>query len=283
LCPVSLRQPPSPSTLPSNLRHKDELMTRRSTSILASLVLLMFTTGCVTSSKYDILDSAYRQTQAELDEAHTQIGGLKGELNRAANRGSELAGTLSEKERALASLRAQEAQAEQRISQFQELTDKFSSLVDAGKLTVSILNGRMVVHMQTDVLFRSGSARLSPDGRSAVEEVSGLLVSIPDRRYQVEGHTDSVPIQTFAFPTNWELASARAISVVNVMIEKGMPPERVSAVSYGDTTPIALNNSDKGKAQNRRIEIVLVPDLSQLPGFDELQQISASPASPSGL
>jgi chemotaxis protein MotB len=258
-------------------------MTRRSTSILASLVLLMLTTGCVASRKYDILDSAYRQTQAELDEAHTQIGGLEGELNRAANRGSELAGTLSEKDRALASLRAQEAQAEQRISQFQELTDKFSSLVDAGKLTVSILNGRMVVHMQTDVLFRSGSARLSPDGRSAVEEVSGLLVSIPDRRYQVEGHTDSVPIQTFAFPTNWELASARAISVVNVMIEKGMPPERVSAVSYGDTTPIAQNNSDKGKAQNRRIEIVLVPDLSQLPGFDELQQISASPASPSGL
>ena len=108
-------------------------------------------------------------------------------------------------------------------------------------------------------------SRLSPDGRSAVEEVSGLLVSRPDRRYQVEGHTDSVPIQTFAFPTNWELASARALSVVNVMIEKGMSPERVSAVSYGNTTPIALNNSDKGKAQNRRIAIVLVPDLSQLP------------------
>ena len=179
------------------------------------------------------------------------------------------------KRSALAGLRAREAQAAARIAQFQELTDKFRSLVDAWKLKVSMIRGRMVVQMQTDVLFGSGSARLSSEGRTAIEEVSGLLASLADRRYQIEGHTDNVPIRTTAFPSNWELAAARAISVVSVMVDNGMAPERVSAVSYGDTTPIEDNDAKKGRAQNRRIEIVVVPDLSQLPGFDELEQMSS--------
>lgn len=246
---------------------------------LASLALTMvISTGCVTSSKYDELSAEYQRSQAELETARQQIGGLQGDLTVASDQHSRLAGNLSEKERALAALKAQEVQAEQRIAQFQELTDKFKSLVDAGKLKVSMINGRMVVQMQTDVLFGSGSARLSADGRGAVEEVSGLLSSLADRRYQVEGHTDNVPIKTTAFPSNWELAAARAISVVNVMIENGMAPDRVSAVSYGETTPFASNDSDGGRAQNRRIEIVLVPDLSQLPGFEELQEISTTPS-----
>lgn len=253
-------------------------MNRRNALWTAALFLVpVVAGGCVTSSKYEELDNAYRQAQTELNHANSKIQGLEGDLSAASDRGSALAGTLSEKERALAALKAQEAQAEQRISQFQELTDKFSSLVDAGKLKVSIINGRMVVQMQTDVLFGSGSARLSKDGRAAIEEVSGLLASLSDRRYQVEGHTDNVPISTTAFPSNWELASARAISVVNVMLEQGMEPERVSAVSYGETTPTASNEDAEGRAQNRRIEIVLVPDLSQLPGFEELQRISSQP------
>ncbi len=257
--------------------------------LIATIAIAVATTGCVTSSKYNELDEALRQSESELATARAQIGGLEGDLISAADRGSALEGSLSEKERALsenaralAALKAQEAQAKQRISQFQQLTDKFSSLVDAGKLKVSMANGRMVVQMQTDVLFDSGSARLSSEGRAAIEEVSGLLISLADRRYQIDGHTDNVPIQTTAFPSNWELASARAISVVSVMIDKGLEPGRVSAVSYGETAPISPNETAEGKSQNRRIEIVLVPDLSQLPGFEELQRISSVPAAIDG-
>lgn len=250
--------------------------------LILTAVAVFASMGCVTSGKYEELDAAYRQSQSELADATakvssmgSEIDSLEGDLISAADRDSALQGSLSEKERALAALRARESQAAQRIAQFQELTDKFRALVDAGKLKVSMIRGRMVVQMQTDVLFGSGSARLSADGRAAIEEVSGLLASLAERRYQIEGHTDNVPIHTATFPSNWELAAARAISVVSVMVDKGMAPERVSAVSYGETTPIASNETRQGKAQNRRIEIVVVPDLSQLPGFDELERMSS--------
>lgn len=238
--------------------------------------------GCVTSGKYDELESAYATSQSELDSAHSEIASLgaqmdilRGDLNTETDRMAALQGDLSEKERALASLRAREAQKAARLAQFRELTEKFRALVDAGKLKVAVVRGRMVVQMQTDVLFGSGSARLSAEGRSAIKEVSGLLASLANRRYQIEGHTDDVPIKTATFPSNWELAAARAITVVRVMVDEGMAPERVSAVSYAETAPITANDSRDARAQNRRIEIVVVPDLSQLPGFDELERLSA--------
>ena len=101
-----------------------------------------------------------------------------------------------------------------------------------------------------------------------------MLQSIPDREYQVEGHTDDVPIATAQYPSNWELASGRALTVVRTMIEAGLGPERVSAASYGEYKPASDNDSDEGRAQNRRIEIVVVPDLSDLPGFEELEQLA---------
>jgi chemotaxis protein MotB len=244
-------------------------------AIGVGIVIAGITTGCVGSGKYKDLDAAYRQSQTELAGASARIDVLEGDLVSAADRGTALEGTLSEKERAIEALRANEALAAQRIAAFQELTDKFSALVDAGMLKVSVVNGRMVVQMQTDVLFSSGSARLSKDGQAAIEEVSDLLASLEERRYQIEGHTDDLPIHTTAFPSNWELAAARAISVVSVMTENGMDPKRVSGVSYGEAIPIASNDTDEGKAMNRRIEIVVVPDLSQLPGFAELQRISS--------
>ncbi len=90
---------------------------------------------------------------------------------------------------------------------------------------------------------------MSAAGINAVKEVSKQLTAIPGKRYQVEGHTDNVPIATAVFPSNWELASARAITVMKSMIDAGMPA-------------------------NRRIAIVVVPDLSTLPGYEELQKLS---------
>ena len=100
------------------------------------------------------------------------------------------------------------------------------------------------------------------------------LSTIPERRFQVEGHTDNVPIKTAQFPSNWELAAARALIVTKTMVEAGLPGERVSAASFGESKPAVSNDTPDGKAQNRRIEIVVVPDLSTLPGFDELQKAS---------
>ena len=241
--------------------------------VVATLGLLLGA-GCVTSGTYEELVAKQNQTQQALEQARSRASSLESDLASATSRGSELAGTVEEKNRALAELRARQAQAQERIAKYGELTAKFRALVDAGKLKVSVVDGRLVVQMQTDVLFGSGSAALSGDGRRAVEEVGALLASLADRRYQIEGHTDNVPIRTKSFPSNWELAAARAITVVQAMVAQGLAPDRVSAVSYGETHPIADNESSEGRAQNRRIEIVVVPDLSLLPGAGELEAIS---------
>jgi chemotaxis protein MotB len=85
----------------------------------------------------------------------------------------------------------------------------------------------------------------------------------------VAGHTDNQPIRTKRFPNNWHLSTARASSIVEFLIEQGIPAENLAAAGYGEFDPIAENETADGRATNRRIEIILVPDLSELPDLTE--------------
>lgn len=264
-------------------------------SVLA--MALVLATGCVRQSTYDTMkaqcdadkkslefslseeQSKVQQLTREKEALEQSLQGLLAEKANLLKDQSKLEGSIAEMQQALAELEQRKRAAEARVAEFRSLIDRFKPLMDAGRLRVKIVDGRMVVELATDVLFESGKADLSDDGVEAIQEVTGLLVGIPDRRFQIEGHTDNVPIKTSRFPSNWELAAARAITVVTTMISAGMPPERVSGASYGEFKPTAPNDSDAGKAHNRRIEIVVVPDLSSLPGFEELQKLGgANPA-----
>ncbi|AKU89711.1 OmpA family protein [Vulgatibacter incomptus] len=185
-----------------------------------------------------------------------------------------LRASVEEMESALRELNRRKMETDARIAEYKNLLARFQSLIDAGKLRVKIVEGRMVVELPTDVLFRSGQATLSKEGQDAIAEVAQLLAEIPDRRFQVEGHTDNVPIATAQYPSNWDLAAARALRVVRTMVDSGMPPERISAASFGQYAPVTSNDAKEGRDSNRRIEIVVVPDLSSLPGFDELNRVS---------
>lgn len=253
------------------------------------ILLALFGTSCVTVGKHDELQRQHDEAVANLVKREAEIGELKEALaleKRQLQRTSSELGTrielleqsLSradesavELQRALAELARRKAEADERIAEFRSLLERFKALIDAGKLRVKIVEGRMVVELPTDVLFASGSATLSKEGQEAIAEVAGLLAEIPDRSFQVEGHTDSVQIRTAQYPSNWELAAARAVRVAKTMIEAGMPAERISAASYGEQRPVQSNETREGRDANRRIEIVVVPDLSSLPGFDELR------------
>jgi chemotaxis protein MotB len=208
-----------------------------------------------------------------------QLASSSSELKKTSD---DLAATLKDKaglktsvdemKSALEELNKRKAEADRRIAEYKNLLSRFQSLIDAGKLKVKIVDGRMVVALASDILFASGSAGLSKDGKASVEEVAAVLASIPDRKFQVEGHTDNVPIKTAQFPSNWELASSRSLTVLKTMVDAGMPAGSVSAASFGDSKPAAANDTPDNKALNRRIEIVVVPDLSTLPGFDELKK-----------
>jgi len=210
------------------------------------------------------------QQLALAQEDHAQ---LEQQLAETLKDRSKLKESIDEMRRALALATIQRRATEARIAAYKRLLARFQAMIDAGKLEVRIINGRMVIILRSDVLFASGSIKISDEGTAAVVELTNILADMPNRAFQVEGHTDNKPIKTTRFPSNWELAAGRAIAVANVMIDAGLPASAISAASFGENAPTASNDTEDGRAQNRRIEIVLVPDLSELPGFEELETL----------
>ncbi|MEK6578554.1 MAG: flagellar motor protein MotB [Bdellovibrionota bacterium] len=246
-------------------------------AFLAGVVLIFG--GCVSAGKYKLLEDDSNDTKAKLAAAESRISELEGKLGIESSERNKLEGSVSDMKTALEELQKRKLETEKRLSEFRELTEKFKSLVDAGKLKIKVVNGKMMLALSTDILFPSGSAKLSPAGRLAIQEVTGLLKSLKNRQFQIEGHTDNVPTKASGqYPSNWELASARAMSVLSTMESSGFPPDHISIASYGQHQPTSSNESEEGKAQNRRISIVIVPDLSGLPGFDELNRIAKTKA-----
>ena len=197
-------------------------------------------------AKYGSLDASAKNKEAEL-------GKVKGE--QAAS------------QQELAELRRQRDAAEKRIAAYKALQDKFRALVDTGKLQVVFRNGQMTLKLPSGILFPSGSADLSKDGKAALGEVVKILLQFKDRRFLVAGHTDNQPIKTAQFPNNWYLATARANSVVQFMIGQTFPATSLAAAGYGEFDPVAKNDNEQGREQNRRIEIILVPNLEELPSL----------------
>ncbi len=116
----------------------------------------------------------------------------------------------------------------------------------------------LVIRIMTTSFFREGSAELTPDMKAVLDELAPMLKRIPNF-IQVEGHTDNKPIRNARFKSNWELSVARATVVVQYLIERhGIPPERIAAIGYGEYRPIASNDTEIGRAKNRRVEIVIL-------------------------
>ncbi len=227
----------------------EENMTRP----FALALSLALASGCVAKSRYGELEDQYSSAQEQIAHQEQRIERLEEKLEKSTGLAEEAAQKLL------------------------ELRKEFQPLIDRGVLEVTVDEGRIVIGMAADVLFPSGSADLSADGRDTVRQVARLLSKREDRDFQVEGHTDSDPIASSAFPSNWHLGSARAINVVQVMIEAGMSAEQISAATFADTRPVAPNDSAAGKAKNRRIEVVLLPDLSALPTYDALMEHGRPP------
>jgi chemotaxis protein MotB len=110
------------------------------------------------------------------------------------------------------------------------------------------------------VLFPSGVAELSKPGELAVLEVGITLKRFPDRRFLVVGHTDDVPLKNSTYKDNWELSTARALTVTRFLVQAGMDPKNLVAAGAGENDPIS-----KERAKNRRIEIALLPAINELP------------------
>ena len=215
-----------------------------------------------------------------LNDSTALVGQLKERLEKlgqnvdklSTERGQLQAGLTDAKAR-LEELRKQKAAAEARLQIFRNLVDKLRAMIDAGQLKVITREGRMLIALPDDVLFDSGKAEVKPQGQEALAKVAQVLSTIADRRFLVAGHTDNVPIRSGRYRSNWDLSAARAIEVTLFLVAKGMKPQALAAAGFGEFDPIAQNDTPEHRTQNRRIEIVLQPNISDLPPLDGIDAV----------
>ncbi len=146
-------------------------------------------------------------------------------------------------------------------STYEELLEMMESEIEQGQVRISELKGKLTVNMVDAILFESGEAKVKDEGMAVLQKVVDILKNVTDKNIRIEGHTDNVRIigaLAQKYPTNWELSARRAVNVTRFLQKKGINPENLAAVAYGEHHPIADNDTAKGRALNRRIEIILV-------------------------
>jgi chemotaxis protein MotB len=160
---------------------------------------------------------------------------------------------LKEKEKEVSSLK----------STYDSLMKELNKEIKAGQVAITQLKDRLSLSMVEKVLFDSGSADIKKDGQKVLDRVGRILKEVTDKQISIEGHTDNVPIGLKLqqkFPTNWELSTTRATNVARYLQEKaGLDPGLLIASGFSEYHPVESNDTEEGRAKNRRIEIVLTP------------------------
>lgn len=168
----------------------------------------------------------------------------------------------------------------------QEIKQALAPLVKDKVVTIRATAVGLEVAIQTDILFPSGTATLSPEAENIMKQLAVVLKHF-GHDVRVEGHTDNVPINTVQFPSNWELSAARAASVVHLLMREGVEPERLAVIGSGEYKPVADNKDALGRNRNRRVMLVIpaqegrgreVGDIVR--SVDAVQMKSAAPVSP---
>lgn len=274
------------------------MLNRSTFAVLAALIV-----GCGYSedewkaqlAKYDQLAAQHRkeqasraELQAQLDKAEGQILQLKDQLQKmgvnlealnqqleqSGTQNKELAKNLEEMSRALDEYKARAAQLERIRARFELLRDKLKKLTELG-LKVEIRRNRMVIRLPGDVLFASGQDKLREQGEKVLDAVAEVIRNdkqLAGRYFQVAGHTDNKPLVGGRFQDNWGLSVMRARQVLIYLIAPvdpkegggGLDPLRLHAAGYGETDPVMKNDTDDSRQQNRRVELVLMPDVEEM-------------------
>ena len=139
-----------------------------------------------------------------------------------------------------------------------KVEERFKSINRQHDINTEVTERGLIVHVMESALFRPGSADLEPQALEVLDLVADIIKPLPNH-VRIEGHTDDRPISTPVFPSNWELSSARATEVVRYMIDgHAMAPTRLSALGYGKFRPLRPNNTIENRAQNRRIDILIL-------------------------
>jgi chemotaxis protein MotB len=226
--------------------------------------------GLCTKNLGDLQTSAGKLT-TDLKACTDQLGAATLKSTQAEKSAGEASKTLTATQEELTQLRAQKAEADKRMAAIEDIRKQFAKMIDTGQLRVTARRGQLVLSLPSEVLFPTGSADLSKQGEYAVVEVAAVLKKLPDRRFLVVGHTDNQDIvkpkdAAACLPQdNWQLSTARALTVVRVLVTAGMKAENLVPSGVAAYDPLADNSTPAGRQKNRRIEIALLPALEELP------------------
>jgi chemotaxis protein MotB len=250
--------------------------------VLVYSALLGFAVGCVTKGSYDTVaterdqlakarrdlegrvelleaanqsfDSERRALIDETEDLHIAKLQLQDDLARLTREAAQLAQDLESSQNVLAN---RNTEIERVRSTYDVLVSDLESEVASGQIQIEKLRSGLTMNLSEDILFPSGSATVNSGGVAVLRKVGQRLNQL-SHPIEVRGHTDSVPIAG-GYPSNWELAAARASAVARLLDDVGVDPARLTVVSRAEFEPVAPNDTIEGRARNRRIEIRLEP------------------------
>ncbi len=218
------------------------------------------------------------KSEADYADALQEIETLKGQLTERGLSLDNMSASLAQQKKALEEYSARMEQLEQVRKRFEVLRAKLDQLTKLG-LKVQVRGNRMLIQLPGDVLFDSGKDKLRNEGSDILLKVAEVIREDPDlskRHFQVAGHTDAKPLAGGTFKDNWGLSAMRARSVLVLLTtptEKGgggLDENHWSATGYGSTDPVADNESDDGRRQNRRVELVVQPNVEEMLNLNSL-------------
>jgi chemotaxis protein MotB len=221
----------------------------------------------VVSYERDALFEARNGDLALVNQLKKRLEALGQNVEALTREKGALAASMTDAYARLQDLNRQRLAAEQRAATFQSLVQKLQGMISAGQLEVVIRQGRMLIIMPNDVLFDTGRTQIKTQGKAALTAVASALATVRDRRFTIVGHTDDVPIHNARFRQNWDLSTARAVEVTLFLVEAGLKPEVLGAAGHSEYDPVTVNDSEPNRARNRRVEIELEPNITELPNL----------------
>jgi len=233
-------------------------------TLLFAFFVVMYSISQVNEGKYRVLSDSLVNAFKAAPTTTTQIApalridaSTKGQSSTARSQAQKQTFIVLKNDPVQEARQKQQAEKMKGIAK--DILKVMESLTKNGQVKVSQSVHGIAIEINASLLFASGQASLEAGSIKALKAVGKVLADVPND-IQVEGFTDTTPINTVAFPSNWELSSARASSVVRLFVESGVPPERLVAVGYGEFRPIDSNSTVEGRARNRHVTVMILSD-----------------------
>lgn len=172
---------------------------------------------------------------------------------------------IQELEAKISDLEAQRLREQKEFEDARRMMEsQLRSEIDGDKISLRLDEAGLAIILSDDILFDSGKADVKAKAYPVLDYLIKVInEKVPSKNIGVTGHTDNVPIKFSGWKSNWELGSARATNVLYYLENNGISPKRLSATGYGEHRPIASNDTAEGRAKNRRVEIVILPEFTE--------------------